>query len=162
MTHARLDAFLQSEGIRFFSARELCTVRSIGVLCDPPPEAWWPRIIPTLRYAEELRAAIGLPLSVGSAWRPADVNKRVGGAPKSQHVHFRAVDLDLPASQRLARRDEFNAMALHIYRRNDGLSGLGFYASGRVHLDTRPGSRAIWGSRLAAAQAAAKRYRAAG
>ena len=92
-----LDAYLQAHGVEHFSAREILTLRRAGVTVDAPPRSWWPRIIPTLELAEMLRAEVGHPLIVGNGYRPNPWNRKVGGARRSPHLFFRALDLDLPS-----------------------------------------------------------------
>ena len=43
-------------------------------------------------FLEEVRALIGRPIIINSAYRSPEVNKSVGGAPTSQHVKGQAAD----------------------------------------------------------------------
>jgi uncharacterized protein YcbK (DUF882 family) len=153
-----LGEYIKRHGIKYFSERELLRVASLGRVLDAPPVELWPRIIPTLRLADELRERMGLPLSVSSCWRPADINKRVGGASKSAHVYFRAIDLNLLVPHRDAwTKRRFYEEAVAFWKRRAGEPiGLGLYTSGsRVHLDTlhkpyvwsRP--RRVWSAAIA-------------
>ena len=76
----KLDEFLKDHGIQHFSAREVLTLRRLGVTVDPPPEDWWSRILPALEVAETLRDQLGHPLLIGNGYRPPSENKRAGGA----------------------------------------------------------------------------------
>lgn len=86
---------------------------------------------------EALRAAVGLPLVVLSGYRTPVHNRMVGGAPDSQHVQGRALDLLPPKG--------WHAIQLAaVARRIPQIRGLGVY-SGFVHIDVRPTERmAVW------------------
>ena len=137
----RLDEFLKDSGIQNFSAREVLTLRRLGVTVDPPPEDWWPRIVPALKVAEDIRAHLGHPLIIGNGFRPPAENKRAGGARRSQHLFFRAIDLDLPRkSKTREHQEEFYEIAAAIFleRGEDLKMGLGLYRpwrGSRVHID---------------------------
>lgn len=145
-----LGAYLARCGVRNFTAREVLTARRVGVTSDPPPREWWPRIVPTLRLAEMLRAIMGHPLVIGNGYRPPDVNKRAGGSRRSRHLHFRALDLDLPTSRRSwSNRVRFYEAAVSLWLDlGDAYQiGLGLYArrgGSRVHIDTGD-RRRRWG-----------------
>jgi hypothetical protein len=136
-----LDHFLKNNGIQNFSAREVLTMRRLGVTVDPPPRDWWPRIIPALKIAEELRTGLGHPLIVGNGFRPPAENKRAGGARRSQHLFFRAIDLDLPRSAKSRENQEAfyeGAARLFLLRGEELRMGLGLYrpwGGTRVHID---------------------------
>lgn len=142
-----LDAYLVRQGITHFSARECRTLRRIGVIAPEPRRAWWPRIVPAGRFAEDLRAAMGHPLWVGNGYRPRALNRRVGGASRSAHVGFWALDLDLPPEHDDAEnRRRFYRAAVGLWLDGDRL-GLGLYSSGsRVHVDGR--RRRYWRKKI--------------
>lgn len=86
---------------------------------------------------EALRAAVGLPLRVLSAYRTPAYNAAVGGSPNSQHVQGRALDLQPP--------DGWTPLQLAAVARDiPEIVGVGFYpARGFVHIDVRPGDRRV-------------------
>ncbi len=133
-----LDEYLKRNNIEHFSAHEITYLRQLKKNVEPPRKDW-PNIITTLHLAEALRTALGCPLLVGNGYRPADYNKSVGGAKDSQHIYFRALDLDLPEKAKERRRDLFEEAARLFVTYGRGLKiGLGFYAphsSNRVHID---------------------------
>ncbi len=137
----RLDCYLKHKGIVYFSAKEICTLRKISKVVVPP-EAWWPRIIPTLQLADELRVHLGFPLFVGNGYRPADYNKAVKGSKTSQHIFFRALDLDLPKKMRSVENQETlyeETCKLFLERGVNLKMGMGLYRpwrGTRVHIDT--------------------------
>ncbi len=141
-TGETLAAYLKAHKIRHFSETEILTMRRLGKKMKLPPRSFWPRIIPTLLIAEEIRAAVGHPLIVGNGYRPEPFNSQVGGAKKSTHLSFRALDLDLPRGHKsLEDQEEFYRVTASIYldRGHDLKMGLGLYRSwrgARVHIDT--------------------------
>lgn len=95
---------------------------------------------------EALRAVVGLPLVVLSAYRTLAHNRAEGGSPNSQHVQGRALDLQPP--------DGWTPLQLAAVARDiPAITGVGFYPEqGFVHIDVRPGRRVAWrdvGGRLA-------------
>jgi hypothetical protein len=136
-----LDAYIKAHGVSHFSAREILTLRRLGETVKAPPSSKWPNIIPALLIAENIRAELGCPLIVGNGYRPEPFNSRVGGAKNSQHLHFRALDLDLPRSHRSPElQEEFYRVAAEIYLEHGAAlkMGLGLYRAWkgtRVHVD---------------------------
>ena len=47
---------------------------------------------------EKLRAVVGMPLYINSGYRCPPYNKRIGGAPKSQHMQGKAADISARCS----------------------------------------------------------------
>ncbi|HUT02558.1 MAG TPA: D-Ala-D-Ala carboxypeptidase family metallohydrolase [bacterium] len=122
VTHDDLQELLEGRLITHFTAAEICP-RAL------PPASIWTNIIPTLRYAEVLRREFG-PCTVHSGYRDPVHNKAVGGAKRSLHVAFNALDL----SFRDGDPSEWADIALL-----DGLNqfgGVGCYPT-FVHIDTR-------------------------
>ncbi len=87
-----------------------------------------------IRALERLRlGASGKPLVIVSGIRTAAQNAAVGGAPKSQHLVKRAVDIPSGyATPRQAARAGFRGI---------GMTGDGRWA---IHVDVRTESRAAW------------------
>lgn len=137
-----MDALFKCEGIEHFSAREVCVMRRVAPAVAIPPAKFWARMIPTLLLAEEIRDLIECPLQVGNGYRPKDYNKAVGGSRRSQHIQFRALDLDLPRSRRgIALQEEFyeTAAELFLVKGKELKMGLGLYRHNRgtrIHIDT--------------------------
>ena len=92
---------------------------------------------------EAIRAAAGGPLTVLSAYRTPEHNRSraVGGAPKSQHVQGRALDLRPPAGMAVA---QFYALIAGRHRDGllPGLGGIGRYRT-FVHVDIRQASKLV-------------------
>jgi hypothetical protein len=109
-----------------------------------PPRTIWPRIVPTLGVAIELRSRMILRhgvegLRVHAAFRP------VGGAPSSRHKKNEALDLDLlraDASEETQESFYVEASALWGEVGESLEMGLGLYCVAgrrrgiRVHIDT--------------------------
>ncbi len=116
----------------------------------PYPEAWRvSRARPLALCFEEIRQPIDAPIRILSAYRTESHNRKVGGARRSQHVHGRGLDLDLPEGFSLI---DFLNIILGVARRPGSLlRGIGVY-NGFIHMDTRPTTRlARWrGGRVSA------------
>jgi len=98
-----------------------------------PPELQWPAVLSTLRLLQALRTqgVLGA-FEVHSAYREAPLNGCAGGATRSTHLVWFAVDLvpldDPHAGARLCR---FWAGPGRQWQ-----MGLSRYPSGRIHIDT--------------------------
>lgn len=80
-----------------------------------------------LDVLERLRAITGQPLSIVSGYRSPAYNRRVGGAPQSQHIYGRAADVK---PGRFTVRQALDA----------GATGVGYDRGGWVvHIDVRSG-----------------------
>lgn len=78
-----------------------------------------------------------VPINVFSGYRCPTHNKKVGGAPDSEHMKGNALDLGCPQGMKM---DEFHAICLALNPRG----GVGFYRhDGFIHVDTR-GKKARW------------------
>jgi uncharacterized protein YcbK (DUF882 family) len=136
-----LQEFIEGHGVRHFTAKEILRLRRLGEDESCPPRDMWPNIIPAIKLAEILREKLGHPLVVGNGYRSKATNKRVGGARRSQHMFFRALDLDLPKSHSSREHQEaFYQAACELWLRcGDGYKmGLGLYRpwrGSRVHID---------------------------
>lgn len=116
-----------------------------GELVATYPDEW--RADRASRLAETfeaIRATLGGPIYINSAYRTSAYNRAVGGAKQSQHVFGRALDLRHPA---LPAVDVFTAIrAMQQRDELPHLGGLGRYKS-FVHIDVRPkrdGRVAVW------------------
>lgn len=155
---AKLTAFLRQNGVDHFSGLEAVTLKRLRIRADLPPESWWPRILPAFLVAEKIRTAVGHPLLIGNGYRPKDLNKRVGGARNSQHIHFRALDIDLPADrQSSTHREALYRAAAELYLDIGARKKMGFgiyrpHGGSRVHIDCGwkqrcwSGPRNSWGA----------------
>ena len=81
---------------------------------------------------EPLREKLGGPLIINSGWRSFEHNKRVGGAPGSQHLTGIAADIRVPG-------DLLDQIALgRILLTNKHVGGIGFYQAKQIiHVDIR-------------------------
>lgn len=147
-----LDGYIRGEGIEHFSAKEVLTLRRLGVVAPVPPSNMWPRIIPALQLADALRKELDHPLIIGNGYRPKELNRRAGGSRRSQHIYFRAVDIDLPSSHdSVVEQERFYRAAGRLFLEHGHLMKIGFglYRANRgtrVHLDCGY-RRRFWGGK---------------
>lgn len=118
--------FKPSEFTRYFDA-----VRG-GVRNSWPAESLWGNIEATLRVLDDMREAIGQPITITSSYRSPAYNKAVGGAAGSYHMKFNALDFQV--------RD-FGPACAHAFltawrAKGRFKGGLGKYAT-FTHIDTR-------------------------
>lgn len=108
----------------------------------PYPSAWRiPRAVPLALEFEEIRRRCGgKPITILSAFRTREHNRRVGGARLSQHPEGRALDLSKVGIGIIRLWEVANDVA----KERGVIRGLGLYPWG-VHIDTRPAPRlAVW------------------
>lgn len=83
---------------------------------------------------EALRIELGnKPLTVLSAYRTPEYNKKIGGARKSQHTEGRALDIRTPKGMK--PRELFNVL-VNLANKTP-IRGIGLYRWG-CHMDVRP------------------------
>lgn len=81
---------------------------------------------------EPLREALGRPLKISSGYRSVAYNRRIGGAPGSQHCSGIAADVVMVSD---AEQLKAAAIASNI----PGIGGIGIYPGrGFIHVDIRP------------------------
>lgn len=78
---------------------------------------------------QQFRTLIGRPVVINSAYRDPEYNKKVGGAPSSQHLLGRAFDIRI--TDKVTRAD------IHKFAKQAGFTGFGDYNT-FVHIDTGP------------------------
>lgn len=148
----RLESYLDSFGFKHFTGRRDFTpywsrVRK-GVRNAPPPEEYWPNIIKTLTLLDALRDHLGVSIAIHSSYRRPPYNAAVGGATKSQHLVFNALDFSSAKgspSQWAATLKSWRGKTFEIpggHGRFTFHGGVGLYRT-FVHVDTR-GSDVSW------------------
>lgn len=108
-----------------------------------PPRAQWSQIVPALKLVREQVIPVTGPVEVVSSWRSPEINACVGGASRSAHLDFKA--LDLVAVKRNDRRQLFaDLCAMQRAAGRASRMGLGAYYNpgnpvtnweGRFHID---------------------------
>ena len=71
------------------------TAQRLGLSNTPPPELL-PRLVQVAEMLERIRATLGVPIIVTSAYRGAAVNRAVGGVTSSDHTQGHAADFVAP------------------------------------------------------------------
>jgi peptidoglycan hydrolase-like protein with peptidoglycan-binding domain len=96
--------------------------------------------IKVVRNWGEVREKFGSPIRITSGYRPPAVNKAVGGVSNSQHLYFRAIDMqplngDFRKLWEVLKASKFTGLGDAVFMgRNKGF----------FHADIRPGSRIIF------------------
>lgn len=96
------------------------------------------RIFKLAMAFELVRGLYNLPITILSAYRSPEHNKRIGGAKNSQHLHGRALDLKPPKGVKVEK-------FYHDIRNNAeefGIRGIGLYNT-FVHIDIRPTDKLV-------------------
>lgn len=96
------------------------------------------RIFKLAAVFEDIRALYGKPITIHSAYRTPEYNKKIGGARNSQHVQGRALDLAPPKGISLEKF--YNDIKANV--EDFGIHGLGKYPT-FVHVDIRPTDKLI-------------------
>lgn len=102
----------------------------------PYPAQWEARALVLAAEFEAIRAIVGQPIVIGSAYRTPAYNAAIPGAAKrSQHMEGRALDLYPPKGWTIDRfYDAIHAWAIQDESK---IFGIGRYAT-FVHIDIRP------------------------
>lgn len=105
----------------------------------PYPTEWrTTRAVVLAAEFEAIRAEVGKPITIGSAYRTRAWNRKVGGAKHSQHVEGRALDLYPPAG--MSVNDLYVVCSRRARTAGSAIRGIGIYPT-FVHIDVRPGAR---------------------
>ena len=88
---------------------------------------------------DNVRSALGYPIKITSGYRDHAHNKRIKGASNSQHVHGKAVDINLNGM------DEEQRTQLMVALIKEGFTSFGSYtrSPNMLHADMRP-NKAKW------------------
>lgn len=91
-------AFFNSLGLKYFNHYEVLS--GVGnkrgaVENAPPPREIWHNIAPTIIVLDHLRDFYDLPITINSTYRSPEYNPLIGGASRSQHMGFTAIDFNV-------------------------------------------------------------------
>lgn len=103
-----------------------------------PTEMRVPIAVPLCREFEVVRATAGVPILIGSAYRPLLYNRGAGSFDTSQHPKGTALDLWTPRG--LAMLDLVDIVIAAAKRPGGLIRGIGVYPWG-VHMDIRRSDR---------------------
>jgi len=133
-----LRDLIDDAGIEHFAADELVEhTRSDwpGPRIFPPRERLLDHIAPTVKIADEIRDRWGGPVVVVSGYRAPYYNDElVEGSDRSQHMDFRALDLQ-PADGEIGEFIDLVEQVVQARRGEGQIIGLGRYPT-FVHIDT--------------------------
>ena len=115
----------------------------------PYPPMWYAfRLVLLAAEFEAIRelccADLGrdVPLTVNSAYRTPEYNRRIGGAEWSQHCEGRALDIEKPKGMSLNRF--FDLCMLRATTTGSLIRGIALYTVGQfVHIDTRVNGKLV-------------------
>lgn len=107
-----------------------------------PPRRRYASITPLLRFIKDQLVPVTGPVRVASGFRTPRYNREAGGARRSRHLRFQALDLEPHAA---SSRSELHQRLLRLWRRRGQRHklGLGLYGGTRFHLDV--GRYRRWG-----------------
>jgi zinc D-Ala-D-Ala carboxypeptidase len=89
----------------------LSQTASRGGTDNTPPKSLMPRLINLAQGLERVRSLVGSPIIITSGYRSVELNKRIGGSPRSQHCLGEAADIVCPrfgSAKDLAQLIELN------------------------------------------------------
>lgn len=112
----------------------------------PYPVEWRAsRAVVLAREFEMVRALVGGPVTIGSAYRTPAHNRAIGGSRESQHCEGRALDLYPPTGWTLLRF--YRVIREWAGNEDSAIGGIGQYPR-FVHIDIRPlgddGRLTVW------------------
>jgi hypothetical protein len=100
MTMEGYQEYLDAMGIKYVSAKEMCTPHNASVASElgydafVPQRDWWARGGALAALFDYLREDLGRGIVVRNWWRPEEYNAKVGGAKASDHIGAYAFDMD--------------------------------------------------------------------
>lgn len=139
----RFGRFVEGLNLRHFRPQEFLVLgnsnapggRCAGLNTFPPASAW-ARLGPTANMIDEVRQRLGGTVIILSGYRSDGYNRCIGGASRSQHKEFCALDM-APRSASVA---DLWRVAREVRGANPRFAGgIGRYSS-FVHIDTRGGN----------------------
>jgi hypothetical protein len=147
----KLNAFLTKEGVGdVVPVWQLARIDGdYAARCDAgfftlPPRGQWSQIVPALRLVRDKVVPVTGRVEVVSSWRSPEINTCVGGAKRSAHVDFKALDLVAPAISADRRKLFADLCAMQRRAGPKTRMGLGAYydtdlplrnLDGRFHID---------------------------
>jgi hypothetical protein len=141
---ARFAEFIRSLDLEHFAPHELLVLGAAHHrpghagygLNTLPPEDLWPNMTLAIRLLDRLRAELGSPIRILSAYRSPRYNTAILGAANSQHTRFSALDF-VVKDTKTKPRDWALVLARYRAERGSGI-GIGVYPDqGFVHVDGR-------------------------
>jgi len=96
-----------SKYVSYDEATKSQTAIRHGIKNEPNEQELLNMKIVAVKCFDPIRENYGKPLKVSSFFRCAELNKKVGGAPTSQHVKGQAIDIDAGSKQENKKIFEF-------------------------------------------------------
>lgn len=147
--HKALALRIKEAGIVYFTAKEVLTLggnhyasRSSGYGKNKlPPNELLQNIIPALKALDTARWRLGRPVGINSTYRSAGYNKAIGGAKKSKHLSFQAIDCHPYDKENI---DQLYRLLADARERGEWTGGLGGYRT-FIHVDCGSPYNRTWG-----------------
>lgn len=100
-----------------------------------PPKKYWQNMLPVLRLIRDELKPVLKDIEVVSGYRSEKYNQQAGGAKRSRHLFFEAVDV-IPGSE--ITKEDLDRLLLSIWNKRGKKykMGLGLYSKKRFHVDT--------------------------
>lgn len=124
-------------GCRHFTGKELAPYfkRNKNTF---PPASLRKNFVETIRVLDDLRGALGKPITITSSYRSPAYNAGVGGKSRSLHLKFNAIDFQVKG----VSPKKVHAVLVAMRSAGRFKGGVGLYST-FVHVDTR-GYSASW------------------
>lgn len=100
-----------------------------------PPARHWPNMIATLKFMQRFIIPVIGQIDVVSGFRTPTYNRVAGGAPRSQHLFFSALDIKPQSTVSRARLHQQLKQIWQVHGKGMNI-GLGLYSGNRFHIDT--------------------------
>lgn len=150
-THKVLHSLIREAGIDHFSAKEVLTLGSSHYVKSSagfgknslPPGELLDKIIPALSVLEKARVILGRPVGINSTYRNEGYNRAIGGATKSMHRTFHAIDCFTYDPDLLGNLYRILSAARD---KGEWVGGLGGYNT-FIHIDCGSSHNRTWGKK---------------
>ncbi len=135
--NALFDAYFSSALPSGIAADDLKVLSSDFTTHNPgykelPPPDLWPEMKKSLELIKKIQGVTGMTYKVASAYRSFRVNSHAGGAKGSAHMKFLGLDLN-PQGDKSENEALLKFFYLTAGKKEN--MGLGFYNTGRQHID---------------------------
>ena len=133
MDHEKLRDLFDQWSIQHFRPEEVTRLSRWNTHRVPDDDLLG-NIEQAIRIADSARSALGAPVRCTSGYRPEEYNSLVGGSPTSEHMDFKALDLQPVDSGQMGRFRSI-VSAIVNYARHLGIDVRVIHYATFVHID---------------------------